>query len=181
MASRNVSALLSAVLVLVALLATESRAAAPDGISLRDFIDQYAKQEGKDVVVDPRLKGVVEISSGMTPDRISKEEFHGALLATNWAAYEEDGVIRIVQAVLIKQQKIPYYDGVDRNGLASTQVVSSTIHLERRPAYDLVDHLRPLVEQWGYVAADDRANALIVVTTVANVERLVELVGKLDR
>lgn len=171
-----------AVFGLLSLLAVETSVAkAPDGISLRDFIDLYAKQERKDIVVDPRLKGVVEISSGMTPERITDEEFHGALLTTNWAAYEVDGVIRIVQAAQIKQEKIPYYDGVNRNGLASTQVVNSTIYLERRPAYDLVDHLRPLVGQWGYIAADDRANALTVVTTVANVERLIELTGRLDR
>src|SRR5690606_4786657 len=97
------------------------------------------------------------------------------------AAYEVDGVIRIVQAVQIKQEQVPFYDCVNRYGLASTQVVSSTIYLERRPAYELVDHLRPLVEQWGYLAADDRANALTVVTTVANVERLVEMARRLDR
>ncbi len=155
--------------------------AAPEPMSLRDFVDEYAKQESKDIIIDPRMKGNVLLSSELTPGRISAEEFHGVLLTLNWAAYEVEGTIRIVTNAQIKSQKIPYYDGENRNGLVPSQVVSSVINLQARPAEDLVPQLRPLVEQWGLLSADSHSNTLTVVTTLANVERLIELVGKLDR
>lgn len=176
-----VSRQLASFLAVGILFSTGATAEAPEPVSLRDFVDEFAKQESKDIVVDPRVKGSVNLSSELTPGRISAEEFHGVLLTHNFAAYEVDGVMRIIPAAAIKQQKLPFYDGVNRNGLASTQVVTSMIPLRSRPASGLVDHFRPLIGQWGYIRADDHSNSLTVVTTVANVEMLVDLVEKLDQ
>jgi general secretion pathway protein D len=150
-------------------------------VSLEEFVDLYAKQESKDIVFNPRLKGMLHLRSGLTPGRITADEFYSVLLSRNFSAYEVDGLITIEQLGLLKQRKIPFYDGHYRGDLVTSQVVSSVIELRNRPATDLVPTLRPLVPQWGYLAADERSNSLAVVTTVGNVERLIELVEKLDR
>ena len=76
------------VLSLLLILISLGAMAEPESMSLPDFIDEYAKQESKDIIIDPRLRGNVLLSSELTLGRISAEEFHGVLLTHNWAAYE---------------------------------------------------------------------------------------------
>ncbi len=150
-------------------------------VPLQLFTEIYAQQESKDVIVDPRLRGEVLIQSGMTPDKITKEEFYSALLSNNHSAYEEDGVINVIMVSMAKNRKIPFYDGKNRGDLVASQVVDSLLELKNRSPEELIATLRPLVEPWGYIAADNQSKTIALVTTVGNIERLAEMVRMLDK
>ena len=149
-------------------------------VSLQKFIESYARQESMDIVYSSRLEGDVYLESGLTPASITLDEFYSVLFINGFSAYQGDGIINVTLLAKIRQHKIPFYDGENRGDLVQSQVVSSIIEIKNRSAAELVPILRPLLQQWGYIAADGPANALAVVTTVGNVERLRELVTKLD-
>lgn len=146
-------------------------------MSLETFVEQYAAQESKDIIFTPRMKGTVQMS---TPGSITKEEFHATLLAAHFCAYEDNGVINIVTSAFIRYQKVPFYDGQHRGDLVPSQTVIGFIELEYQSAQDLLPELKPMIELWGYIAADSRTNTLLAVTTLRNMERLIETADQLD-
>ena len=146
-----------------------------------EFIRSYAKQESKDIVIDPRVKGFVRLFSEQTPDKITKDEFHMVLLTSGFSSYEEGNLILVAHEVHTKQRNIPEYNGKSRGSLSPHQVVSTVIKVKRRDAKALVPLLKPLVEQWGYLNVDEATNTLIAVTTLSNAERLHRLVKEFDR
>jgi general secretion pathway protein D len=149
-------------------------------MDIRSLIDEYAKQENLDIVIDPRLRGQVSLSSELTPGRISRDEFYGALLTHNFGAVEIDGTMRIIQTAMMKQHKLPSFDGRNRGQLAPSQIVNSVMKLRDHSAEKLAEKLKALIPIWGYIAADTDSNSLIVVATVESVERMVELIDDLN-
>lgn len=164
----------------VSLMLLSSYCLAAKPVSLQKFIETYAQQESMDIVYSSRLKGDVYLESGLTPGSITADEFYSVLYVNGFSAYQGEGIINVTMLEMIRQHKIPFYDGENRGDLVQSQVVSSIIELKNRPAEELVPILSPLLPQWGYIMADVPANALAVVTTVGNVERIRELVAKLD-
>jgi general secretion pathway protein D len=150
-------------------------------VDVRDFVARYAAQEIKDIILDRRVMGPVYLKSELTPGWITKEEFYSVLLSVNFCAYEEDGVINVVENSHIKGRKLPVFDGRNRGDLVPSQTVNGVIEVQNRSAEEFVPLLKPLVERWGYLAADPQTNTLSVVTSMGNVERLVEIVRRLDR
>lgn len=92
-------------------------------VDIIDFIHAYAKQESKDIVIDPRVKGHVLLVSENTPDKITRDEFHLVLMTHGYGGYEEGNLIVIIQQVLNKQRNIPEYNGKSRGQLSAHETV----------------------------------------------------------
>ena len=60
-------------------------------------------------------------------------------------------------------------------------IVTRIIHLEHIRAERLVPILRPLVPAYGHLAGDAKSSALILTDRAANVERLVNIIKRLDK
>ena len=67
-------------------------------VDIVEFIRSYAKQESKDIVIDPRVKAFVRLFSEQTPDEITKDEFHMVLLTSGFGSYwsERNGKISTI-------------------------------------------------------------------------------------
>ena len=167
-------------LLIVAGAAAETTDREYERMDINDFIHAYAKQESKDIVIDPRVKANVLLISKDTPDKITRDEFHLVLNTHGYGGYEEGNLIVIIQQVLNKQRNIPQYDGKSRGKLSAHETVSTVINVKHHNAEELEKLLLPLVEQWGYLHADKSTNRLILVTTLGNAERLHRLVKELD-
>jgi general secretion pathway protein D len=186
--SRPLIALLAAGLLAAPLSFAQTQSAiAPsetsqDGwtINLRDsdvraFIDQISQLTGQTFIVDPRVKGQVSVVSTATLSLSEVYQLFLSVMATHgFSVLTQGGVARIVPNA---EAKTEAGGGPTGGDLLETRV----IQVQHSSASELIPLVRPLVPQYGHLAAVPSANALIISDRSANIARIEELVRQLDR
>lgn len=145
---------------------------------IRALVTQISDITGKSFVVDPRVKGKVTVISNtdMSSAEIY-EVFKTVLQVHGFATIEEGDVVKIVPTNSAKQDNL----ALDAKGLVQgAQMVTRVVELKHASANELVPILRPMVPQYGHVAAVDSANALIISDHAQNIERIVQVIRKVD-
>ncbi len=145
---------------------------------IQAFISQIAQMTGKNFVIDPRVraKDVTVISNTpLTSDEVY-QLFLSVLQVHGYAAVPAGDVIKIVTNTTAKQSNLPF---TTRNK-GGEQLVTEVIPVDNTPVEELVPVLRPLVPQYGHLAAVGSANALIISDHANNVRRIRAIVRQLD-
>ncbi|HVJ25384.1 MAG TPA: type II secretion system secretin GspD, partial [Burkholderiales bacterium] len=125
---------------------------------------------GKNFVVDPRVKGTVNIVSARPIAReLVYEIFLSALRLQGYAAVEERGVVKILPEADAK-----LYPG---RGQVQTRVFT----LKHESAAQLVPILRPLIPPANTITAYAGNNTLVITDYVANLQRLARIIDSLDQ
>jgi general secretion pathway protein D len=145
---------------------------------IREFTTQVSAITGKSFIVDPRIKGNVTVISNTSMDSAAIYELFLSVLRVHGYAAEETGnVVKIVQQVLAKQSGNPL-DFVE--GANSEELVTRVIGAKNTPSVELVKILRPLIPQYGHIAGLDQPNAIIISDHASNINRLAEIVSRID-
>ena len=145
---------------------------------IREFISQVSKITGRSFIIDPRVKGDVTVVSSTAMDRDGIYElFLSVLQVHGFAAVPSGNVVRIVQTVLAKQSGNP---NDFEEGLESQELVTRVIPVLNAPSEEMVKVLRPLIPQYGQIAALSQPNVLIISDHASNINRLVEIVNRVD-
>jgi general secretion pathway protein D len=145
---------------------------------IRQIIEAVGAVTGRNFLVDPRVRAQVTLLSfsPMTPDA-----FYQAFLATlevhGYAALEAGGVVKIVPDANARQ--LPGAEGLPQ--AAGDQIVTQTIAVNNIGAAQLVPILRPLIPQYGHLAAHPTSNILIISDRAANVARMVNIIRRMDQ
>ncbi|NOX09968.1 MAG: type II secretion system secretin GspD [Gammaproteobacteria bacterium] len=181
MGSRWLSAFVSGLLLLSAQgVLAQSVTLNLKNADINALITTVAEVSGKNFIVDPRVKGKVTVISSKAMD---SEEVYQVFLSIlrvhGFSAVPSGEVIKIVPEVNAKQDSIPTV-GSDSGGLGD-QMVTRIVQVDNVPAAQLVPILRPLVPQQGHLAAYPTTNVLILSDRAANVERLVNIIKRIDQ
>ena len=145
---------------------------------IREFISQVSTITGRSFIIDPRVKGDVTVVSSTAMDREGIYElFLSVLQVHGFAAVPSGDVVRIVQTVLAKQSGNP---NDFEEGLESQELVTRVIPVLNAPSDEMVKVLRPLIPQYGQIAALSQPNVLIISDHASNINRLVEIVNRVD-
>ncbi len=145
---------------------------------LNEFIAQVAQITGKTFVVDPRIKGNVTVISSEPMDKQAVYQlFLSVLRVHNWTAVASGGVIRIEQTAVAKQSPGPTGK---LSGLPPEEIVTRVIPAQNVDSSELVKILRPLIPQYGHIAAVAKPNVVIVSDHADNIERLMRLIKQID-
>ena len=142
------------------------------------LIATVSEVTGRNFVVDPRVKGDVTVLSTepMTPAELY-ETFLSVLEVHGFAAVPSGEITKIIPQINAKQD-----GGFGRSGSSTREdIVTRVISVSNVPADQLVPILRPLVPQYGHLAAYSASNTLIISDREANAERIAEIVNKIDR
>lgn len=143
------------------------------------FISQVADITGKSFVVDPRVKGKVNVLSSEAMNKEGVYElFLSVLQVQGYVAVPAGDVILIVQQNDVKQQG---RDLDERVAVDSQELLTKVIMIKNTPALDLVPILRPLVAKYGHLAGVKSANALIISDHAANIQRIEQIIDRLDK
>ena len=135
---------------------------------------------GRNFVVDPRVKGTVNIVSARP---VAKSLVYPTLLSAlrmqGFAAVEADGVVKIVPEADAKTQAGP----VQRGAVTASgeRIVTQVIALRYESAAQLVTVLRPLITPNNTIAAYVPGNAIIVTDYADNLKRIDRIVASLDQ
>lgn len=145
---------------------------------VRALVTQISDITGKSFVVDPRVKGKVTVISNadMTADEIY-EVFKSVLHVHGYATVESGDVVKIVPTNGAKQDNLKLDASGAENG---EQMVTRVIDVKHTSATELVPILRPMVPQYGHVAAVASANALIISDHGQNILRIEKIIQRID-
>lgn len=144
---------------------------------IRTFIEQVSDITGYSFIIDPRVKGEVTVISNT---EMSAEDiynmFESVLRVHGYASVRSGSVVKIVPNQSAKQEDLPLTD----KGANNEKMVTRVIPVQNSNATELVPILRPMVPQYGHLAAVSSANALIISDHASNIERMVEIIRRVD-
>lgn len=147
---------------------------------LGQVIEAVSQVTGKNFIVDPRVRAQVTMLSNtpMGPDAFY-EAFLAILQVHGFVAVPSGSVIKILPDATARQ--LPANDLPDRVSSTSDEIVTQVIQVRNVSAAQLVPILRPLIPQYGHLAAYPSANMLIISDRAANVNRMVRIIARIDR
>ncbi len=142
---------------------------------IRAFIDQISQLSGQTFIVDPRVKGQVSVVSNATLSLSEVYQLFLSVMATHgFSVLTQGDVARVVPNAEAKAEAGSGPTGGD-------QLETRVIQVQHTSAAELIPLIRPLVPQFGHLAAVSSANALIISDRSANIARIEDLVRQLDR
>lgn len=143
---------------------------------LRQVIEAVGEVTGRNFLVDPRVTGQVTFLS-YSP--MSPEAFYEAFLATlqihGFIAVESEDVVRIVPDATARVHPAL------ADQTEGDRIVTQVVQLTNVGAAQLVPILRPLIPQYGHLAAHPGSNTLIIVDRGSNVNRMLSIVSRMDQ
>ncbi len=145
---------------------------------IQEFVAQIAAITGRTFVVDPRVKGKVTVISNASLDEAGIYElFLSVLRVHGFAAIEAGDVVRIQQQTLAKQSGSPLDSAAEISG---EQLVTRVIAAQYVESAELVKTLRPMIPQYGHIAAVTQPNVVIISDHAANIVRLMQIIARID-
>ena len=145
---------------------------------IQEFVAQIAAITGRTFVVDPRVKGKVTVISNASLDVDGIYElFLSVLRVHGFAAIEAGDVVRIQQQTLAKQSGSPLDSAPEISG---EQLVTRVIAAQYVESAELVKTLRPMIPQYGHIAAVTQPNVVIISDHAANIVRLMQIIARID-
>jgi general secretion pathway protein D len=147
---------------------------------ITQITEAVAAATGKNFIVDPRVRAQVTMISS-TP--MSPGAFYEAYLAIlqvhGFIAVQAGEVIKILPDATARQ--IPSIDLPDHVSATSDEIVTQVIDVKNVNAAQLVPILRPLIPQYGQLAAYPASNILIISDRANNVNRIIRIIRRIDQ
>ena len=140
---------------------------------IRQLIEQVADITDDSFVVDPRVKGKVTVISdtNMNQEEIL-QMFESVLKVHNFSSVRTGNMVKIVPTQGAKQDSVP----LEAPSNGSDKIITQVIPVTYASATELVPILRPLIPQYGHLAAVTTSNALIISDHSVNVQRMIDIV-----
>jgi general secretion pathway protein D len=147
---------------------------------IRQIIEAVAEATGKNFIVDSRVKGPVTLISKAPLDAEAVYEvFLNVLQVNGFIAVPSGNVIKILPDTNARQ--IPGKDLPGALSSSSDEIVTQVIEVKNVGAAQLVPILRPLVPQYGHLAAHPASNTLIISDRESNVYRMLRIIARIDQ
>jgi general secretion pathway protein D len=135
---------------------------------------------GKTFIVDPRVRAQVTMLSTtpMSPAAFY-ETFLSILQVYGFIAVPAGNVIKILPDANARQ--IPSIDLPDHVSATSDEIVTQVVEVKNVSAAQLVPILRPMIPQYGHLAAYPSSNILIISDRASNVHRMMRIIQRIDQ
>jgi general secretion pathway protein D len=144
-------------------------------VDIKAMIDTVADITGKNFIIDPRVTGKVTVVT-TKPMRASQiyEIFLSILKVHGFSAVESGNIVKIVPNLNAKQE-------FAESGFGDDGLLTRMIQLHHVDATEMVTTLLPLMPQHAFMAAYPSSNVIILSDTAGNVNRLAEMITKMDK
>ena len=138
-----------------------------------------ATMSGYNVVVDPRVKGTMSLSSNLpVPPAQAMRLFAAQLRTQGFALVETAGLYTVLPEAEAKLQSSGVSTGYA--AASSGQVVTQIFRLNHENANNLVPVLRPLISPNNTINVNPGSNSLVITDYSDNLQRLSKIISALD-
>ena len=147
---------------------------------LGQIVEAVSAVTGKNFIIDPRVRAQVTMLSAtpMSPDAFY-QAFLSILQVHGFVAVPAGNVIKIIPDANARQ--VPADDLPNHVSSTSDELVTQVIAVKNVSAAQLVPILRPLIPQYGHLAAYTAANILIISDRANNVSRMMRIIERIDQ
>ena len=145
---------------------------------IRQIVEAVGAVTDKNFIIDPRVNAKVTMLSTtpMTPEAFY-EAFLAILEVHQLAAMQSGDIIKIIPNATARQYAGPMGTS---NAAGADDIVTQVVQVQNVGAAQLVPILRPLIPQFGHLAAHPGSNMLIISDRAANVKRMVSIIRRID-
>jgi len=137
-----------------------------------------AKATGQSIIVDPRVKGKISLT---TPRPVTRQGaldlFSSALRSARFALVQVNGIYRVVPEA---DAKIQGNTVLTQGSQEGDQVVTRVFKIKQDSATNLVNVLKPLLTPNSSITANPGNNTIIVTDYASNVKRVAKLIDSMD-
>ena len=140
---------------------------------------------GRNVVVDPRVKGTITLTTDtpVTP-AVAYNQFLATLRMQGYTVVQTEGLDKVVPEADAKLQggsvMVLDADSPGKAGAAGNQLMTQIIRLQYESANNLVAVLRPLISPNNPINVNPGNNSLVITDYADNLRRLARIVAALD-
>jgi general secretion pathway protein D len=147
---------------------------------ITQVIEAVGAATGRNIIIDPRVRAQVTMlsSTPMSPDAFY-EAFLALLQVHGFVAVPSGNVTKIIPDANARQ--VPGNDLPGRVSASSDEIVTQVVQVRNVSAAQLVPILRPLIPQYGHLAAYPSANILIISDRANNVNRMLRIIQRIDQ
>ena len=153
------------------------------GTDINEFINIVGKNLNKTIIIDPNVRGKVNVRSyELMDEALYYQFFLNVLEVYGYSAVEMDnGIIKIEKSSDAKKSNVPL---ITENSAASGDMMITRVVRVKNVS---VQELGPLVRQFsdqkdgGHVANFNAANVMMLTGHAASVNRLVEIIRSVDQ
>ena len=149
---------------------------------INEFISIVGKNLKKTIIVGDGIRGKISVRSY---DMLNEEQYYqfflNVLQVYDFAVVEmPSGVLKVVRAKEAKTSNIPVVEGTSMDG---DEMITRVVPVYNVPVRELAPILRQLNDQagGGNVVAHDPSNVMMLTGRAAVVNRLVEIIERVDR
>jgi general secretion pathway protein D len=148
-------------------------------IEISDLVQRVAKRTGKQFIVDPRVRADIPLI-GLDAAQIDYAKLLAILTVHQFAAYESNGVVKIVPDAVSRQLPIPVTTEISPKTL-DDELVTVMFQAKNMCTAHAVPVLRPLMPQSAHLAAFPQSNTLVISDHAANARRIIDMAERLDK
>jgi len=147
---------------------------------ITQIAEAVAAATGKNFIMDPRVRAQVTMLSAtpMSPDAFY-QTFLSILAVHDFIAITDGPVVKILPDANARQ--MPSIDLPDQVSSTSDEIVTQVIDVKNVNAAQLVPILRPMIPQYGHLAAYPAGNILIISDRASNVNRMMRIIRRIDQ
>jgi len=136
---------------------------------------------GRNLVVDPRVKGVISLSAeNPVSASAAWNQFLAALRLQSFSVMESNGLYKIVPESEAKLQGGVTTIVPSTMGANGGQVMTQIFNIQHENANNLVSVLRPLISPNNIINVNTSTNSLIVTDYGENLQRIAKIIQTLD-
>ncbi len=152
-----------------------------NNVDIKQVIQWMSEQTKKNFIVDPRVKGRVNVYSNQS---MTLTEAYQVFLTTldvyGFAAVESGNNIKILPNAQARSAGLPVVAQFSDSQADNSELVIHIIKIKNLSPEKIVTTLRPLVPQAGHLAALPESSSIIIADRANNINRLSELIRHLD-
>ncbi|MCC2617053.1 type II secretion system secretin GspD [Aestuariibacter halophilus] len=149
---------------------------------ITEFINIVGKNLNRTIIVDPNVRGKISVRSY---DLLNEEQYYqfflNVLQVYDYAVVEmPNGILKIVRSKDAKTSNIPVVEGTPFDG---DEMITRVVPVYNVPVRELAPILRQLNDQaaGGNVVSHDPSNVMMLTGRAAVVNRLVEIIERVDQ
>lgn len=143
----------------------------------------FASITGRNVVVDPRVKGTISLVTGKpVSPAAAMGQFVAALRLQGFTLVEADGLYKVVPEADAKLQSagVSTLDGEEGRLPSGNQIATQIFKLNFESANNLVPVLRPLISPNNTINANPGSNSLVITDYADNLRRMGRIIAAMD-
>jgi general secretion pathway protein D len=134
---------------------------------------------GRNIVVDPRVKGTMTLSTERpVPPQAAFNQFLATLRLQGFTVVESGGLLKVVPEADAKLQGGGV--SVGSPGATGSQIVTQIFRLNYESANNLVPILRPLISPNNTINVNPGNNSLVITDYADNLQRIARIIAALD-